>query len=315
MNEAGPRTYMQSWCIRIIILNIVFYFIIKLLMPIGEDGLPLSTGIRLVSYLGLRPDYIIERLYLWQFVTYMFLHGGMLHLFLNMYAVLIFGIPVEQAWGGRRFLIFYFFTGIGAGITIFIVNIILGGLSMQTPTIGASGAVFGLLLAFGILFPDAEILLFFFIPIRAKYLVFLYGGIELYSLIQTGGHSPISHAGHLGGILFGIIYFLIIKKRGISFRSKLLKARLDRAAERREAVAPHLTLPTEIILRNILSKVQTFGPASLTDDEYQFFRYADIMTQDAQKLCVEDDFDPDDPDCYNCNNKEACLVRRIKKYM
>jgi membrane associated rhomboid family serine protease len=308
-------TYTQSWVIRLIILNVAIFFvqIMFSFVGTGEQVTPLSDV--LVYYLGLRPVFVIEKYYIWQLLTYMFLHGGFLHLFLNMYALLIFGVPVEQAWGSRRFLIYYLITGIGAGITILIINTVLGGINYITPTIGASGAVFGLLLAFGMLFPDAEILIFFVLPMKAKFLVFLYGGIELYSLISSSGQSPISHAGHLGGILFGIIYFLIIRKKGISFKSKLIKARLNREIGRRQANVASEAKTGEPQLENILRKIKTTGPGSLSDDEYQYIRYMEIMTQDSDELCVEDDFNPDDDYCKNCHNVEACLLRHIKRLL
>jgi membrane associated rhomboid family serine protease len=308
-------TYKQSWVIRLIILNVVIYFIQIMFSFVGTGVKMIPLSDILIYYMGLRPELVIEKFYVWQLGTYMFLHGNFMHLFLNMYALLIFGVPVEQAWGSRRFLIFYLFTGIGAGITILSLNTFLGGINYSMATIGASGAVFGLLLAFGMLFPDAEILLFFILPIKAKYLVFLYGGIELYSLIASSGQSPISHAGHLGGILFGIIYFLIIRKRGITFKSKLIKARLNREIGRKETSMAADAKTGELQLENILRKIKTSGPDSLTDDEYQYIRYMEIMTQDADDLCVEEDFNPDDDYCKKCLNVEACLLRRIKKLL
>lgn len=308
------ETYVKSWVIRLIILNISV-FIVQVLFSMlitGDEGASLSDV--LTYYLGLRPVLVIEQYYVWQLISYMFLHGGFFHIFLNMYALLIFGMPVEQAWGSRRFMIYYFFTGIGAGLTILIINTYLGGVNYITPTIGASGAVFGLLLAFGMLFPDAEILIFFLIPMRAKFLVILYGGLELYSLIASGGQSPISHTGHLGGILFGIIFFLIIRKRGITFKSKIIRARLNREIDRK-AKPVSTNLSDEHTLEGILRKVKSAGPASLTDDEYQYLRYMEIMSQDVYDMCPEDDFDPDDEYCKKCKNIEACLLRKIKNYL
>jgi membrane associated rhomboid family serine protease len=308
-------TYTQSWVIRLIILNVAIFFVQIMFSFVGTGQQAASLSDLLTFYLGLRPILVIEKYYIWQLSSYMFLHGGFLHLFLNMYALLIFGIPVEQAWGGRRFLIFYLFTGTGAGITILVINTRLGGINYITPTIGASGAVFGLLLAFGMLFPEAEILIFFFLPMKAKYLVFLYGGIELYSLISSSGQSPISHAGHLGGILFGIIFFLIIRKRGITFKSKLIKARLNREIDRRETKMVPEVNTNKQLLENILQKIKATGPKSLTDDEYQYIKYMEIMMQDSNELCVENDFNLDDDYCKKCDNMEACLLREIKKLL
>jgi membrane associated rhomboid family serine protease len=310
----GTETYTKSWVMRLIMLNVAVFFV-QILFSLGTSGeQPASFSDSLTLYFGLSPALVIGRYYIWQLFTYMFLHGGFLHLFLNMYALLIFGLPVEQAWGSRKFLIYYLITGIGAGITILTINLIIGGMNYITPTIGASGAVFGLLLAFGMLFPDAEILLFFFIPMKAKFLVILYGGIELYSLISSGIQSPVSHAGHLGGLLFGIIYFLVTRKRGITFKSKMIKARLSREIDRRQVKTNREINSEEMKLQNILSKIMSSGPESLTDDEYQYIRYKEIMTQD-KDLCVDEDFDTDDDYCKKCVNNDACILRRIKKHM
>ncbi len=309
------QTYTKSWVIRLIILNVavfIFHQIVFSVVGVGGQAVPVRDII--TDYFGLRPIGIIEHFYVWQLVTYMFLHGGFLHLFLNMYALLIFGIPVEQAWGGKRFLAYYMITGTGAGVAIFLINAFMGGINYLTPTIGASGAIFGLLLAFGMLFPDAEILLFFVIPIRAKFLVFLYGGLEVYALVTSGVQSPISHVGHLGGLVCGIIYFLLIRKRGISFKSKLLKARFNKEVGRGREKKPEETGSSEIQLRDILKKISTDGPEVLTDDEYQVIKYKEIML-DQKDLCVDEDFNNDDDYCRKCKDVEACLLRAIKRYL
>ena len=177
-----------------------------------------------------------------QILTHMFMHAGFWHLFLNMWALYIFGQVLENVWGPKRFLIYYLVCGLGAALVhesviAFEYNKLANQLnpeqfqmvlkegaailqngkmysdtSMQelqillnTPTVGASGAVFGLLLAFGVLFPNTQLMLLFPpIPIKAKYFVLAYGGIELYMAFTQPG-SNIAHAAHLGGMLFGYI--------------------------------------------------------------------------------------------------------------
>jgi membrane associated rhomboid family serine protease len=179
-----------------------------------------------------------------QIVTHMFMHGGLLHLFFNMYALYIFGQVLENVWGPKRFFIYYIICGLGAALThetviAFQYNHLVQNLSpenlqivlnegtayikegkvfteetmkslqflLNTPTVGASGAVFGILLAFGVLFPNTQLMLIFPpVSIRAKYVVLIYGGIELYLALTQPG-SNIAHAAHLGGMLFG--YLLI----------------------------------------------------------------------------------------------------------
>ncbi len=298
----------KSWAFRLIIANVAVYFIVGSLFP-GESQM------KITYYFGLIPVLVLQKGFIWQIFTYMFLHGSFLHLFVNMYALLIFGIPVEDFWGSRKFFGYFLFTGIGAGITIFLLNIIIGGEAAQIPTIGASGAIFGLLLAFGMLFPEAQILLFFVLPIRAKYLVLLYGGFELYSLMSSMGNSNISHIGHLGGLLFGIIYFLVTRRRGIKFKSKKFSAVISRNNEKKEIKSPSYKQDNRSFLLKTLNKVKGGGAEKLSDDEYQQLRYLTIMLQDTTDKCVEEDFNITDPYCEKCEHMEACLIREINKYI
>ena len=144
--------------------------------------------------------------HVWQLVTYMFLHGGFWHIFMNLFVLWMFGQAIEQYWGTRRFTIYYFITGIGAAITqILIAN-------AGAPTVGASGAVYGILLAFGMMFPERPIMLIFPpIPIKAKYFVAIFGGIELFYGV-TGTQTGVAHFAHLGGMVFG---YILIKYWGL----------------------------------------------------------------------------------------------------
>lgn len=179
-----------------------------------------------------------------QIITHMFMHGGFWHLFFNMYALYIFGQVLENVWGPKRFFIYYIVTGLGAALIHESViayqyaqlaqnlspeslqTVLEEGtklfkqgqgfadgdmldlqMLLNTPTVGASGAIFGVLLAFGVLFPNTQLMLLFPpIPVRAKYLVAFYGALELYLAFSQPG-SNIAHFAHLGGMLFG--YLLI----------------------------------------------------------------------------------------------------------
>ena len=153
-------------------------------------------------YLGLVPILIWKKYFLWQLGTYIFLHGGIGHILFNLLALWMFGGELESYWGSRKFLFYFFFCGIGAGIcTVFFSPY------QFIPVIGASGAIYGILLAYGWLFPNRLIYLYFLFPIPAKYLVIIYGLLELYSSMEgTGG--GIAHLTHLGGLLFGLIYMV-----------------------------------------------------------------------------------------------------------
>ena len=144
----------------------------------------------------------------WQLVTYMFIHGGFFHILFNMLALWFFGVELENVWGTRRFLTYYFLCGIGAGLS----NLYLTPLfTTPAPTIGASGAIYGILLAFGMLFPDAPVFLYFLFPIKAKYLVAIFIGIELFYGV-TGTQNGVAHFAHLGGALVGFVYLMMYRR-------------------------------------------------------------------------------------------------------
>jgi rhomboid family protein len=149
---------------------------------------------------GLVPALITTRFFVWQFVTYLFVHAGPLHILFNMLVLWMFGCDLERIWGLKKFLQYYFLSGVGAGLCSYLV----GPLS-SVPTVGASGAIYGLLLAYGILFADRIIYLYFLFPIKAKYFVLIMGALEFYAAIATSG-SGVSHTAHLGGMIFGYVY-------------------------------------------------------------------------------------------------------------
>lgn len=146
----------------------------------------------------------------WQLVSYGFLHGGWAHLFFNMFALYMFGLPIERAWGTRRFVIFYVICLIGAGL----VQLLVAAISQEIyPTIGASGAVFGILLAFGMMYPNTPLMLLFPpIPIKAKWFVLGYGILTLVFGI-TGTMPQVAHFAHLGGMIFGLVLILYWGRR------------------------------------------------------------------------------------------------------
>jgi membrane associated rhomboid family serine protease len=154
--------------------------------------------------LALTPELVVYHFpwFVWQLFTYMFLHGGVTHLLFNMLTLWMFGMTLEQTWGTRQFLKYYFLCGVGAGVCDTLVNTLL---AHRTTTIGASGAIYGLLLAFGVLFPDVKVLMNFLFPIKAKYLVMIYGAVALISALGSG-NSSVSNIAHLGGMLFGWVY-------------------------------------------------------------------------------------------------------------
>ena len=160
----------------------------------------------LIGFFGLRPRLVVEGLRLWQPVTYLFLHGGFGHILFNMLVLWMFGVQLEKLWGTRFFLRYYFVTGIGAGLTTIFASFLPFAFADPTyvaVTIGASGAIYGLLTAFALYYPETPILMFFLFPVPAKYFVMIIGAITFLSVPRSAG---IAHVAHLGGLVVGYLY-------------------------------------------------------------------------------------------------------------
>ena len=158
------------------------------------------VGYEINFIFGLVPTSIWHDYYLWQLGSYIFLHGGLFHLLFNLFALWMFGCELERYWGKKIFLKYFFITGVGAAICTVLIT---PGLSI--PTIGMSGAIYGILLAYGWSFPNRTIYIYLLFPIKAKHLVIIFGAIELYASL-VGTYGSIAHITHLGGMLFGVIY-------------------------------------------------------------------------------------------------------------
>ena len=187
-----PLKYSYSnVTLTLIIVNIIV-FILRYISPI------------LIAYLALTPILVIKRMFIWQIITYMFVHANLTHIFLNMLALFIFGVPLERRLGSREFLLFYLIIGTSAGILTLIVNWYTG--MFMIPVVGASGAIYGLLLAYAILFPDSVLFIFGIIPLRAPIAVLVFGGLEIFFQL-TNIQQGVAHLTHLAGILFSYFYF------------------------------------------------------------------------------------------------------------
>jgi membrane associated rhomboid family serine protease len=204
----------------LITVNVVL-FLASYIVPINE-------------LLGLRPVDVVAGLQLWRPVTYMFAHGNIAHILFNMLALWMFGTELERLWGTRFFLRYYFATGIAAGASTIIVSLLLGSSNplYHTLTIGASGAIYGLLLAFGITYPDRPIYMYLLFPLPAKYFVMIVGAIALMSAMGDRG-SGIAHITHLGGLVAG---YLILRGRRIRPATELkywyLRWKMNRARKK-----------------------------------------------------------------------------------
>jgi membrane associated rhomboid family serine protease len=209
IEQPEPRPSLFPPVIRFLLIANVVVFLLQLvalepllvhfaLWPVGTPDVIQQNG----EFVWVPPFQV------WQLLTYGFLHGSLLHLFLNLFAMWMLGVQLENAWGSRLFAIYYFVCVIGAGfIQLFVVSHGMMGDEIY-PTIGASGGVFGILLAFGMMFPNQRLVFILLpIPIRAKYFVIGYGAFELFAGI-TGSIAGVAHFAHLGGMVFG---FLLIQ--------------------------------------------------------------------------------------------------------
>jgi membrane associated rhomboid family serine protease len=172
----------------------------------------------LVLDLGLQPDAVFRRFFLWQPVTYMFLHAGILHILFNMLALWMFGVELERLWGRTFFLKYYFITGIGAAATTLALAWLpgdVGSAMWGSVTVGASGAIYGLLLAYALYFPNRPIYMWMLFPIRAKYFVMIMGAIAFLSSV-SGNQGGVANSAHLGGLAFGYLYLRVWRTRPLA---------------------------------------------------------------------------------------------------
>lgn len=184
--------------------------------------------------LALVPARVVGNLYVWQLASYMFLHGGLFHLLFNMLALWMIGAELERIWGTRYFLKFYFVTGIGAGALTVLFSLLPVGFAAQlydARIIGASGAIYGLLLAYALYFPDRPIYMYFLFPIRAKYFVMILGAIQLYASLAI--MSGVASATHLFGLLVG---YLMLKSARVDplaeLKYRYLKWKINRVRKK-----------------------------------------------------------------------------------
>ena len=214
----GPITFAVKW---IIILN-VGAFLVSTFMP------------ELIVYFGLTPKLVVTRGWIWQLATYMFLHAGALHLLFNMLGIWMFGVELERRWGTQFFIRYYAVSGIGGGLTFLLISLrpfAAVAPTYVTPAVGASGALFGLLLAFAIYYPERPILLLL-VWVPAKIFVMIYGGLALLNTFQPS--RGVADAAHLGGMIFGYLYLkggsglqAEIKYRYLKWKMNRLRRKFD----------------------------------------------------------------------------------------
>lgn len=257
-------------------------------MPPAVKGLLIANAIvyllqmftqrTLVIGFGLIPAAVLGHFEVWRLVTYMFLHGGLLHILINMFILWMFGVAIEQAWGARRFLFYYFMTGIAGGVFTTVFQP-----SSLVPTIGASGAIYGLLAAYAVMFPNQIMYLYFIFPMKVKYAVLLFVGLEF---LGSLGSTPdgIGHLAHLGGAVVGFAYLKMDWRLrtwgrklsplrfidGLRYRTKSRK--LEQNRRQAEDVMKRVD--------DILDKINRVGIENLSEDERRFLENAsDMLTK------------------------------------
>ena len=163
-----------------------------------------------LGYFELYPIAVVKLFFIWQLATYMFIHGGILHLVFNMLGLWWFGRELEELWGTRAFLRFYFLCGSLAGVCVVLADYLFGNPAI--PTIGASGAVYGILAASAVLWPDRELLFYFLFPVKMKYFVMIVAAIAFFQ--SFGVNTGVSNIAHLSGLLFGYVLVKMPQRRG-----------------------------------------------------------------------------------------------------
>jgi membrane associated rhomboid family serine protease len=215
----------------LLIANIAVYIALVFAQPgPGERNL-------LIDLFGLTPDAFLTQGRLWQIVTYLFLHdpGGIGHILFNMLALWMFGVDLERRWGTQAFTRYYLMTGIGAGLSTVLISLLpLASVSplYSVPTVGASGAIYGLIMAWAIVFPHRTILFMMLFPIPAKVFAIIMGSIAFLSAMNAGGGGPVNQIAHLGGMIVGWIYLKGPTNLRLDLKYRLTKWRMDRMRRR-----------------------------------------------------------------------------------
>ncbi|HEY7791892.1 MAG TPA: rhomboid family intramembrane serine protease [Vicinamibacterales bacterium] len=216
----GPWTRAVKW----LICACAGVYVLEL---IGFRGL-------IEQYLGLVPGLVIDRFYVWQPVTYLFVHAGFFHILFNMFVLWMFGVELERLWGTRFFLKFYFICGIGAAAATLLISVLPFSFAVPiyySDTIGASGALYGLLVAYALYFPEQPVYMYFLFPIKMKYFVLIIGAIAFFSSFSTAG-GGIANVAHLGGLLVGYLYLSYLKGGGFhplgELKYRYLKWKMNR---------------------------------------------------------------------------------------
>lgn len=206
----------------LLIINAAVFFVQILGSEIIVSGDTALSQV-LIKYFALIPIGVFSdtTFYPWQLITYQFMHGGFGHIFFNMFALWMFGMEIENMWGPKKFLLFYLGAGVIAGLCHLFISPLLG--AVPAPTIGASGAVYAVLIGFALFFPERYIFLYFLIPVKAKYLI---GFLIVFEFLAiNSAHSNIAHLAHLGGALAGFLFIWFDKSSNIDLKAMVRRTK------------------------------------------------------------------------------------------
>jgi len=251
-----PTFTIPSGVKLLVIINIVVFILTELS---GQRNM-------LFSSFGLVPNQVWTNFKVWQLFTYLFVHGGFLHIFFNMFVLWMFGKDLEMQWGKNEFLLFYFTCGIGAGLmtVLFSVNSIV-------PIVGASGAIYGLLVAYGFTYPNRMVYLYGLFPLKVKYMVLGLGVIAFFASLSAN-QSNVSHITHLSGMIIGVLYiYFIFNWKNIKmeyYRLRLKNLKQKTSAQNDEEVLMKKKVD------EILDKLNASGWDSLTEQEEKYLTQA-----------------------------------------
>ena len=251
-----PTFTIPSGVKLLVIINIVVFILTELS---GQRNM-------LFSSFGLVPNQVWTNFKVWQLFTYLFVHGGFLHIFFNMFVLWMFGKDLEIQWGKNEFLLFYFTCGIGAGLmtVLFSINSIV-------PIVGASGAIYGLLVAYGFTYPNRMVYLYGLFPLKVKYMVLGLGVIAFFASLSAN-QSNVSHITHLSGMIIGVLYiYFILNWKNIKmeyYRLRLKNLKQKTSAQNDEEVLMKKKVD------EILDKLNASGWDSLTKQEEKYLTRA-----------------------------------------
>ncbi|MCX7677917.1 MAG: rhomboid family intramembrane serine protease [Spirochaetes bacterium] len=266
----GPLTPMV---VRIMIANAVIFLLMALISLISPRFADQVVANFALSHVG-----VVHQLKIWQFFTYMFLHVDFFHIFMNLFGLWMFSGDLEEQWGSNDFFKYYVISGMGAGFCIAGMNAMVYANYQVNPfTMGASGALYAVLLAYGITWPNREVLLWFVLPVKMKYVVIFFGLIEFFGSLNmaAGVGGSVSHIGHLGGIFTGFLYLKLMQRRGVSAKKRgfiaqlLYKRKLARTRRRIER-----RNEAKRIIDELLDKIARHGMSSLTAEEKKKLEWA-----------------------------------------